>query len=65
MLIFALDYWGRNFLFVSKKIEKNQKPLSRLTDLYYVLFYILACAIRASAIWIDMLRPLATNNRTT
>jgi hypothetical protein len=63
MLIFVLDYWDRNFSFVSRRIEK--KTLSKLTDLYYVLFYILACAIRASAIWIDMLRPLATNNRTT
>ena len=65
MLIFALDYWGRNFWFVSRRIEKTKNLFSKFSDLYYVLFYILACAIRASAIWNDMLRPLATNNRTT
>ena len=31
--IFALAYWGRNFLFVFWENWKNQKALSKLTDL--------------------------------
>ena len=36
MLIFALAYWGRNFSFVFRENWKNQKALSKLTDLYFL-----------------------------
>jgi hypothetical protein len=36
MLIFALAYQGRNFLFVFCENWKNQNALSKLSDLYNV-----------------------------
>ena len=48
MLIFALAYWGRNFLFIFWENWKNQKALSKLADLYLPIFENLLIIIFAS-----------------